>query len=224
MPSHQQVVPSSVMTELVIGYLLPGRPIAMMLFKTWGYISMAQALQFTSDFKLGHYMKIPPRSMFLSQIACTIIAGTVQLIVQSWMFSNIPDICSPNQRSGFICPKTEVFGTASIIWGVIGPARQFSAGQIYHALTLFFFIGVLCPFVGWLFANKYPESWVQHVNFPVIFSGGADIPPANAVNYVTWGIVGFIFQYMIRRHHFSWWTRYNCAWSFCTPQTRINHL
>lgn len=30
-----------------------------MLFKTWGYVSMAQALQFTSDFKLGHYMKIP---------------------------------------------------------------------------------------------------------------------------------------------------------------------
>ena len=31
----------------------------MMLFKTWGYTTMTQALQFTSDFKLGHYMKIP---------------------------------------------------------------------------------------------------------------------------------------------------------------------
>ena len=34
----------------------------MMMFKTWGYITMAQALTFTSDFKLGHYMKIPPMS------------------------------------------------------------------------------------------------------------------------------------------------------------------
>lgn len=25
-----------------------------------------------------------------------------------------------------------------------------------------------------------------------------------------WAIVGFIFQYVIRRHHFSWWTKYNC--------------
>ena len=49
----------SVITELIIGYALPGRPIAMMMFKTWGYITMAQALQFTSDFKLCHYMKIP---------------------------------------------------------------------------------------------------------------------------------------------------------------------
>jgi len=28
----------SVITELIIGYCLPGRPVAMMLFKTWGYI------------------------------------------------------------------------------------------------------------------------------------------------------------------------------------------
>ena len=104
----------------------------MMLFKTWGYITMAQALTFTSDFKLGHYMKIPPRAMFWSQVVATVIAGTVQLGVQAWMFTNIPDMCSPDQPSGFICPSTEVFGAASVIWGVIGPARQFSKGQIYY--------------------------------------------------------------------------------------------
>lgn len=49
-------------------------------------------------------------------------------------------------------------------------------------------------------------------SFPVIFSGTSYIPPASAVNYVTWGIVGFIFQYVIRRRHFSWWTKYNCTW------------
>jgi hypothetical protein len=47
------------------------------------------------------------------------------------MFSNIPDICDPHQKDLFICANTDVFGTASIIWGVIGPARQFSHGQVY---------------------------------------------------------------------------------------------
>lgn len=89
-------------TELIIGYALPGRPVAMMMFKTWGYITMAQALTFTSDFKLGHYMKIPPRPMFWAQIIATIVAGTVQLGVQAWMFTNIPGICSPDQPNGFI--------------------------------------------------------------------------------------------------------------------------
>ena len=76
---------------------------------------MAQALQFASDFKLGHYMKIPPRTMFFAQVSAAIVAGTVQLGVQAWMFTNIVDMCSTTQPDGFICPSTQVFGTASII-------------------------------------------------------------------------------------------------------------
>lgn len=110
-----QQVGLNVITELIIGYALPGKPIAMMMFKTWGYITMAQALQFTSDFKLGHYMKVPPRPMFWCQVVATVIAGTVQLAVQAWMFTNIEGLCSPDQKDGFICPSTQVFGTASII-------------------------------------------------------------------------------------------------------------
>ncbi|KAG2337109.1 OPT oligopeptide transporter [Suillus weaverae] len=207
-----QQVGLNVITELVVGYAIPGRPLAMMLFKacrTWGYITMAQALQFAQDFKLGHYMKIPPRTMFFAQISAAAIAGTVQLGVQSWMFTHIVDMCSRKQPDGFICPNTQVFGTASIIWGVIGPQRQFSPGQMYGGLLWFFLIGTLCPFCAWLISLKWPNSIIRYINFPVIFTGTSYIPPATAVNYVPWAIVGFIFQYVIRRRHFSWWTKYN---------------
>ncbi|KAJ7765070.1 OPT oligopeptide transporter [Mycena maculata] len=204
-----QQVGLNVITELIIGYALPGHPIAMMMFKTWGYITMAQALTFTADFKLGHYMKIPPRSMFWAQVVATVLAGTVQLGVQAWMFTNIPDMCARDQKDGFWCPSTGVFGTASIIWGVIGPAKQFSSGKLYYALTYFFLIGFLCPFGAWLIHLKWPNSFIRYVNFPVIFSGTGAIPPASAINYVPWAIVGFLFQYVIRRHHFAWWTKYN---------------
>ncbi|EIM92043.1 OPT oligopeptide transporter [Stereum hirsutum FP-91666 SS1] len=188
-----QQVGLNVITELIIGYALPGRPIAMMMFKTWGYITMAQALTFTSDFKLGHYMKIPPRPMFWSQIVATVIAGTVQLGVQAWMFTNIPDMCAPDQPNGFICPSTEVFGTASIIW----------------ALLFFFLVGTVAPVIPWIITKKWPNSMFKYINFPVIFNGTGLIPPATAVNYVPWAVVGFIFQYVIRRRHFDWWTKYN---------------
>jgi OPT family small oligopeptide transporter len=223
-----QQVGLNVITELIIGYGLPGRPLAMMMFKTWGYITMAQALQFTSDFKLGHYMKIPPRcvppdpcskyrslihahfrSMFFAQVVAAAVTGTAQLGVQAWMFSNIPNMCSPDQKDGFICPSTEVFGTASIIWGVIGPQRQFSKGQIYYALCIFFLIGLITPVISFVLSKKWPNSWFRYLNFPVIYNGTGYIPPASAVNYVPWAIVGFIFQYVIRRRHFSWWAKYN---------------
>ena len=63
-----QQVGLNVVTEMVIGYLYPGRPLANVTFKTYGYVSMTQALTFLSDFKVGHYMKVPPRSMFLVQV------------------------------------------------------------------------------------------------------------------------------------------------------------
>ncbi|KAJ7030206.1 small oligopeptide transporter [Mycena alexandri] len=203
-----QQVGLNVITELIIGYALPGRPVAMMMFKTWGYITMAQALTFASDFKLGHYMKIPPRPMFWSQVIATIIAGTVQLGVQAWMFTNIKDFCAPNQKDGFICPSTEVFGTASIIVRVIGPRLMFSKGQTYYPLVFFFLVGAAAPVFAWTLNRRYPNSFLKYVN-PVIFNGTGLIPPATAINYVPWAGVGFIFQYVIRRRHFAWWTKYN---------------
>ncbi|RDB27278.1 Sexual differentiation process protein isp4 [Hypsizygus marmoreus] len=219
-----QQVGLNVITELIIGYALPGRPVAMMMFKTWGYITMAQALSFTSDFKLGHYMKVPPRPMFWSQVLATIIAGTAQLGVQAWMFTNIDGMCSPDQRDGFICPSTEVFGTASIIVSVVSYLISAGRNQIYSGVSLalvssslkgrhitlvfFFLVGAVAPIVPWLLSKKYPNSLLKYIN-PVIFNGTGLIPPATALNYVPWAAVGFIFQYVIRRRHFSWWTKYN---------------
>ncbi|KAG9002777.1 hypothetical protein FRB93_011379 [Tulasnella sp. JGI-2019a] len=204
-----QQVGLNVITELIVGYWLPGKPLTMMLFKTYGYITMGQAMMFASDMKLGHYMKIPPRAMFWAQVIATIIAGTAQLGVQSWMFTNIPDLCSPRQPSGFTCPYSTTFGTASVIWGVIGPANQFSSGRMYNALLYFFLIGAVAPIISYLLFKKYPKSIAKYINFPIIFSGTMWIPPATGLNYVPWAIVGFIFQFFVRRRYFSWWTKYN---------------
>jgi hypothetical protein len=58
----------NVITEYAMGLIMPGSPIAVVCFKVYGYMSMSQAVAFLSDFKLGHYMKIPPKSMFLVQV------------------------------------------------------------------------------------------------------------------------------------------------------------
>lgn len=202
----------NVITELIAGYMLPGRPVAMMMFKTWGYISMSQGILFTEDFKIGHYMKIPPRAMFCAQVVATVIAGTVQLGVLSWMFSTIPNICRPEQQdmSGFTCVNTQVFATSSVVWGVVGPQRQFSHGNLYYPLLFFFIIGAILPLIVWLLARRFKDVTILHyINIPLIFAGLGLIPQASAVNYVPWALVGFLFQYIIRRRHFSSWAKYN---------------
>ncbi|KAF9286790.1 hypothetical protein BGZ68_002542 [Mortierella alpina] len=69
----------NIVTEYVIGYLLPGHAIANVTFKTYGYNVNIQALTFTADVKLGHYMKIPPRIMFIAQLISTFISGLINL-------------------------------------------------------------------------------------------------------------------------------------------------
>lgn len=69
-----------------MGLIYPGKPIANVCFKTYGYMSMTQAISFLSDFKLGHYMKIPPRSMFLVQV---IINFFLSLLIYLFIFFRI---------------------------------------------------------------------------------------------------------------------------------------
>jgi OPT family small oligopeptide transporter len=125
-----QQVPLSGFVEVIAGYMLPGHPVAVMIFKAYGFLVASQAITFAGDLKLGHYMKVPPRTMFSVQVVATVVSCFVVLLVQSWMFSNIPDFCSPDQKDNFICPSTSTFATASIIWGAIGPQRIFSQGSL----------------------------------------------------------------------------------------------
>jgi DNA-binding transcriptional regulator of glucitol operon len=43
----------NVVTELVAGYVFPGKPIANMTFKVFGYMTMSKGLSFAGDLKLG---------------------------------------------------------------------------------------------------------------------------------------------------------------------------
>lgn len=67
--AREQMPSLNVITEYIIGYLYPGYPVANICFKVYGFISMKQAITFLQDFKLGHYMKIPPRAMFMAQVS-----------------------------------------------------------------------------------------------------------------------------------------------------------
>jgi len=128
--SNQQI-PTQVMFELIAGYMIPGRPIANMIFKTVGLMTNLQATEFAADLKFGHYMKVPPRIMFSIQIVSTVITCIWVTFIQDWMLNNIEDICTPQQKQGFICPGPTVFATASVIFGAVGPRRLFSPGAPY---------------------------------------------------------------------------------------------
>ncbi|CAA0825444.1 Oligopeptide transporter 7 [Striga hermonthica] len=172
----------NIITEYIIGYIYPGYPVANMCFKVYGYISMTQAITFLQDFKLGHYMKIPPRTMFMAQVSSDV----------------------------WTCPSDHVFYDASVIWGLIGPRRIFGDQGTYAMINWFFLFGALAPVLVWLAARAFPaRAWIRLVNMPVLIGACGMMPPATAVNYTTWILVGFLSGYVVYSYRPDLWQRYN---------------
>ena len=74
------------------GYIIPGRPIGVMLFKVFSTIVLGQAQVFSGDLKFAHYMKVPPRTTFFCQIIATLWQVFVQISVMVRIHP-IPTLC-----------------------------------------------------------------------------------------------------------------------------------
>jgi len=73
----------------------------------------------------------------------------------------------------------------------------------------FFLIGAIAPIPLYFLSRRFPLSFWRYVNMPIFFGGTGAIPPASGINYAMWAIVGFFFNFFMRRNHFRWWMRYN---------------
>ncbi|TIA79936.1 hypothetical protein E3P92_03017 [Wallemia ichthyophaga] len=204
-----QEIPINLISEVIPGYLFPGKPIANMIFKCYSIQTMSEGLSFIQDAKLGHYIKVPPRATFAVQVTATIISALIQIGIRDWMFSSVNDMCSVRQSANFTCPQNRVYYTSSVIWGIVGPDRFFGHGRIYHYQVYALIVGAVLPIPVYFYVKHKPRSWLRNLNWPVMLTGPTYIPPATGINYSSWIGIGFIFQYLVRRTHFAWWSKYN---------------
>ncbi|KAB5523870.1 OPT oligopeptide transporter protein-domain-containing protein [Coniochaeta sp. 2T2.1] len=199
--------------QLVCGAVFPGRPVANMVFVTYGYISSAQGIKFAADLKLGHYMKIPPRILFSVQMVATVVSSVTQIGVLNWMFRNVPGICTPEAINGFTCPIARVHFNGSILWGVVGPSEFFGPNATYRMLVWAFLIGALLPIPLWLYGRHKRDSIVRKINLPVLFGSLGWIPPATGLNFSIWAVVCFFFNYLVKNRATAWWAKYTMTMS-----------
>ncbi|KAG8855931.1 hypothetical protein FRC20_000665 [Serendipita sp. 405] len=204
-----QGVAINLLAQIIPAAILPGKPLPNMLFKAFSVQTLGSSLAFMQDLKLGHYMKVPPRATFLVQMVSAFLSAFVQVGVKRWLFATVPDICTRNQPNQLTCPRNEVFFTASAVWGLIGPTRQFGAGSFYHGHLYALIVGAFLPFPIWIWQQYRPKTRLRFISIPVLLNGPMFIPPARGINYSSWFVTGFIFQYVVRRRSFRWWSKFN---------------
>ncbi|XP_048139095.1 oligopeptide transporter 1-like [Rhodamnia argentea] len=201
----------SVISDLIIGYLYPGRPITSVTFPSYVQSTKMHAITFIAEFKLGHYMKIPPRSMFLVQIFGSLLSSSVKLGTAWWALTSVENICDEGKLpmgSMWTCPGIQQTLTHTMIWGGVGPARMFRPGA-YEGIYYFFLAGVAGPLVVWLAARAFPgRKWIRLINFPVIFMSASFLMPARPVHYWTFFTAAAAYHLVARRLAKGWWARH----------------
>ncbi|TVY20586.1 Sexual differentiation process protein isp4 [Lachnellula arida] len=199
----------NVISPFLAGFMIPGKPIGVMIFKVFSVITLGQAQSYCGDLKLAHYMKIPPKTVFSCQIVASIWACFVQVAVMNWALGAIDGICTTTQSAHFTCPNGKTFFSSSITWGVIGPARMFGPGSIYSAIQYYWLLGALLPVLFYILIRFFPRSPARLLNAPVMLGAMAWLPPATPLSFSSWVIVGLTFNYWIKRRWPGWWQHYN---------------
>ncbi|KAI5475497.1 hypothetical protein MNV49_001311 [Pseudohyphozyma bogoriensis] len=199
----------NVITEFVAGFLWPGKPIANIVFKVYGYMTLVQCIDLTADMKLGLYCKIPPRSLFICQVYGTALGSVVNYsLIRGVINAKRPylDGTLIDPTSQWSGRSPEIFMSASTIWGLVGPARFFS-GQ-YHVLYYGFLIGVFLPVFPWLMYKRYGGHFWSNISIPLILHGSIG-PPQRPTNIIIPGfIVSFLSQFYALRYHTKWFEKY----------------
>lgn len=83
----------NVLSPFLAGFLIPGKPIGVMIFKVYSTIVLGQAQTYAGDLKMAHYLKVPPRVTFWCQIVATVWASIVQIAVMNWTLGHIEGVC-----------------------------------------------------------------------------------------------------------------------------------
>ncbi|SAM01495.1 hypothetical protein [Absidia glauca] len=201
----------NVLTEMICGFILPGYPVANMYFKTLGYNTLNQAGKMAKDLKVGHYMKVPPRMIFWSQILGTVIGSIFNYIVNDNIVTTKRDILLDPEGGNNIWSgaSPQTINSAAITWGAIGPMAMFGPSSRYYIILWAFVIGFFLPIPGWLLHKKFPKVGFNYINVPMILIGLATLPGTNSSWITVSFIVIVVTQGFVKRRYNKWFVKYN---------------
>lgn len=144
------------------------------------------------------------------QVVGTVLSVIVYTTTAWVLMETIPDLCVPSDDNPWSCPTDHVFFDASVIWGLVGPRRIFGDLGEYGNVNWFFLGGAIAPFLVWLASKAFPsQAWIRLIHIPVLLGATASMPPATAVNFTSWILLGFLSGFVAYRYKPEWWRRYN---------------
>ncbi|EPE33490.1 hypothetical protein GLAREA_06503 [Glarea lozoyensis ATCC 20868] len=198
----------SLMVNAVDGYK---NPVGAFFYSTIAGDAWYRAQIMLQDQKIGHYMHIPPRAVFFSQVFGSMIGVPINYGAIRWVLDTKFDLIAGN----VIDPTHQWTGqglasslTVATQYVLVGPTRLFS-GHLYRSLPYGFLLGALTPPILYLLHLTFPKAKFNLWNSTIFYCTlGAFW--GNLTSGTTSSIIGgYVVMYWAYRKHYELWARYN---------------
>ncbi|KAH7379226.1 OPT oligopeptide transporter protein-domain-containing protein [Phaeosphaeria sp. MPI-PUGE-AT-0046c] len=193
------------LSKIIAGLLLPGRPIGNMYFAAWSHNVSFGTVQLSMDLKLGEYLKIPPRVMFLTQIYGTVLGGFINYAVMTSIVSANADLLAyTNGDSSWSGALIQAYNTNASTWALA--SYIYKQGTAYSIVPYGLLIGggfVIAQRIIYRFVPRIGKFSLHEVNLAQFFQYAGFIPANQSQTCIimSWIIAGFFTQFYLRNYH-----------------------
>ncbi|KAK7513214.1 OPT oligopeptide transporter [Phyllosticta citriasiana] len=197
------------LSKMMAGLILPGRPVGNMYFAAWSHNVISSCVDLCNDLKIGEYLKIPPRVMFLAQIYGTILGGFVNYAVMDSIVTGNKDLLAKgNGDASWSGATVQSYNTNAASWALAD--HLYKVGARYAAVSSGLGIGAALVVVHRLVVYLVPrdrvasKGWwlLRELNVPhlINFSGYIPYNASQTCVLLSQVTAGFTVQYYLRNY------------------------
>lgn len=201
-------VQPSTAIQLIGAYMVPGKPVATMMFLLYGSNSMSQGLLMLGDLKLAQYSKLPPRATFIAQVIGTVVGAILNWVMMNSIVKNQRDILLSVQGTNIWSgSQVQAFNAQSVSWALAD--KLYTAGGEYQMIPVGLAIGLVAPLPFWLLHRFYPRLGADRINTSIIATWIGWLSVGINSSLMPYFVFGVFSQYYLRKYRAVWFARYN---------------
>ncbi|KAK0637847.1 Oligopeptide transporter 5 [Lasiodiplodia hormozganensis] len=163
------------------------------------------------DMKIGHYMHIPPKTVFFTQVFGSFLGIPVNYAVVRWVLDTKFDYLTgklEDPSHQWTAQSLTSNLTMGVQYVLIGPRRLFEQ-HIYRVLPYGFLVGVLAPCAIYGLHRAFPRLKFNLWNTTIFFSTMAHFYGNISTGYTSSFLGGFVVMFWAYRRRYDLWARWN---------------
>lgn len=119
---------------------MPERPVGNMYFAAWSHNVISNTVNLSNDLKMGEYLKISPRVMFLTQIWGTVFGAFINYVMMISIVTNNRDLLiDSNGNSSWSGATIQSYNTNAASWAMA--KYLYTTGKTYSIVPYGLLIG-----------------------------------------------------------------------------------